>query len=127
MEPKLAWFQERLSLDDKSLSKLVQKSASVFNRGIDETLEPKLAWLQDRLRLDNKSLSKLVQFYPSVFNCSIQKNLEPKLTWLQERTRHSFRWARHQATGQELGIAPCRNQYLGRLASADFPVLVSDS
>jgi hypothetical protein len=72
-------------LDDKSLSKLVQKQPPVLGCSVEDNLEPKLAWLEDRLQLDDKSLRKLVQACPAVLGCSIEDNLEPKLAWLQER------------------------------------------
>jgi hypothetical protein len=80
-------LQERLLLDDASISKLVKKEASFlgFGYSIDDNLEPKLAWLQDRLSLDDKSLSKLVQAKPQVLYYSIEDNLEPTLSWLQKR------------------------------------------
>jgi hypothetical protein len=65
-EFKLLWLQERLRLDNTSLTKLVQANPSVLSCGIDETLGPKLSWLEERLSLDDKSLSKLVQQLPAV-------------------------------------------------------------
>jgi mTERF domain-containing protein len=85
LEPTLSWLQERLSLDDKSLSKLVQASPPVLGCSTKENLEPKLAWLKERLDLDDKSLSKLVKTLPSVLGFSIENNLKPTLAWLQER------------------------------------------
>jgi hypothetical protein len=82
---QLAWLQERLDLDGKSLSKLVKTRPAVLGCSIQDNLEPKLAWLQQRLALDDKSLSKLVKTLPRVFACSIEKNLEPTLSWLQDR------------------------------------------
>jgi ferric-dicitrate binding protein FerR (iron transport regulator) len=64
MEPKLSWLQDRLRLDNKSLSKLVKTLPSVFSCSIEDTLEPKLAWLEERLSLDDKSLYELVQKQP---------------------------------------------------------------
>jgi len=53
VKPKLAWLQDRLSLDVKSLNKLVQRRLpSVLIYSIEDNLEPKLAWLQKRLVLD---------------------------------------------------------------------------
>jgi hypothetical protein len=78
-EPKLAWLQERLSLGDKSLSKLVQSKPHVLGCSIEDNFGPKLAWHQGRLDVDDKSLSKLVQKLPSVLGCSLEENLQPKL------------------------------------------------
>jgi hypothetical protein len=85
LEPKLSWLQDRLSLDDESLRKLVRRLPSVLSFSIENNLDPKLSWLQDRLSLDDKSLSKLVQTLPAVFCYNIEGNLDPKLSWLQER------------------------------------------
>ena len=68
LEPKLLRLQERLQLDNMSLTKLVQANPSVLSCGIDETLEPKLSWLEKRLSFDDKSLSKLVQRLPAVLS-----------------------------------------------------------
>jgi hypothetical protein len=84
LEPKLSWLQERLSLDDKSLSKLVQTLPAVLGYSIDDNLEPKLVWLQERLSLDDKSLSKLVQTLPAVLSYSIDDNLEPTIEFYED-------------------------------------------
>ena len=81
----MAWLQKRLVLDDKSVSKLVQRQPSVLSLSIEDNLEPTLSWLQDRLSLDDKSLSKLVRTQPTVLGYSIEVNLAPRLAWLQER------------------------------------------
>jgi hypothetical protein len=53
-------LQDRLSLDNKISSKLVQTMPFVFGYSIEYNLEPKLAWVQERLSLANQSLRKLV-------------------------------------------------------------------
>jgi hypothetical protein len=81
---EISCLQERLDMDDKSLSKLVQGAPSVFGMSVEENLEPKLSWLQERLDMDVESHSKFVTRSPSVLSYSIEENLEPKLAWLQE-------------------------------------------
>jgi hypothetical protein len=68
-------------MDDKSLSKLVQRMPRVLGLSVEENLEPRLLWLQERLDMDDKSLRKLVQTLPSVLCSSVEENLEPKLSW----------------------------------------------
>ncbi len=49
LKTKLSWLKERLDMDNKSLSKLVQRQPSVLCFSIEENLELKLAWLPERL------------------------------------------------------------------------------
>jgi ferric-dicitrate binding protein FerR (iron transport regulator) len=78
------WLQERLSLDDKSLSKLVQTQPQVLSLSIKDNLEPKLAWFQKRLSLDDESLSELVQKQPPLLSCDIATNLEPTIKFFED-------------------------------------------
>jgi hypothetical protein len=84
LEPKLSWLQERLSLDDKSISKLVRKLPTVLGMSIEDNLVPKLSWLQERLELDSKSLSKLVQAAPPVLGYNVEANLEPTIEFYED-------------------------------------------
>jgi hypothetical protein len=69
-----------MSLDEKSLSKLVKRLPPAFGYSIQDNLEPTLAWLQERLdRMAGNSLSKLVQRLRAVVGYSIEDNHEPKL------------------------------------------------
>ena len=85
LESTLTWLQERLSLDDKSISKLVQSYPQVFGLSVKNNIEPKLTWLQERLDMDDKSISKLIKKVPQILGYSVEANLEPNLAWLQER------------------------------------------
>jgi hypothetical protein len=71
LEPKLAWLQERLDMDDKSLTKLVLTMPPILGFSVEENLEPKLAWLQEWLDMDDKSVSKLTQKSPAVLGMSV--------------------------------------------------------
>ena len=64
-------------MDDKALSKLIQKLPSVLGYSIEENLEPKLSWLKEGLGMDDKALSKLIQTLPAVLSCSIEETLNP--------------------------------------------------
>jgi hypothetical protein len=83
LEPKLSWLQERLNLDDRSLSKFVTRSPSVFSCSI-ENLEQKLAKIQERLMLDNASLGLVVQRMPQLLCLNIETNLEPTMRFYEE-------------------------------------------
>jgi hypothetical protein len=90
LEPKLAWLEDGLQLDDKSLCKLVQARAAVLGCSVEVSLEPKLAWLQERLSLDDKSLSELVQKQPSLFGCDVASNLEPTIKFFKDSVGSKF-------------------------------------
>jgi hypothetical protein len=85
VKPTLDYLQERLLLDDATLSKTVKRFPSALGLSISDNLEPKLDWLQKRLNLDEAQLGKLILKAPSILNLSIPDNLEPKLNWLQGR------------------------------------------
>jgi hypothetical protein len=84
MEPKLACLQERLDMDNVSLSKLVKRFPQVLGYNIENKTEPTLTWLQARLKLDDKSLSFVIQSMPSLLGCNIDTNLEPTITFYDD-------------------------------------------
>lgn len=84
-EARATWLQERLSLKDKEIDKLVQRFPSILTLTPDTNLEPKLTYLQNRLELNDSKLRYTIQKYPQLLGFSISDNLEPTLLYLQER------------------------------------------
>jgi hypothetical protein len=82
LEPKLTRLQKRLSLDNKSLIKLVQMVPNVLIYGIVSkiTLNQSSHGYKSSYQLDDKSLIKLLKAQPSVFCYNIKDNLEPNAT-----------------------------------------------
>jgi tmRNA-binding protein len=84
LEPKLAYLQKRLVLNENELSKLVQSLPPALGLNIEENLEPKLEYLRKRLLLNEKELRRLVQKLPQVFSSSIEINLEPTIEFFED-------------------------------------------
>ena len=84
VEPKLVWLGERLVLDDKSLSLIIQRMPQLLCLDHETNLKPTLEWLGERLVLDDKSLSSVIQRMPSLLGCNIDTNLEPTIRFHED-------------------------------------------
>ena len=84
VEPKLAWLQTRLGLDEAQLRKIVVRHPALLLRSV-ESMESNCDWLQTRLGLDEAHLRKMVLRLPPLLYLSVEENLAPTLEWLQRR------------------------------------------
>jgi hypothetical protein len=91
LEPNIAWLQDRLSLDQEGLQRVVLRLtpmvggfAQLLGSNMEENLEPKLVWLQERLHLDDAGIAKLVKKEASFLGFSLEIN-EERMAWLQTR------------------------------------------
>jgi hypothetical protein len=85
MEPKLAYLEKRLSLNQSELRKMVITSPTLFNLSIDNNMEPKLTYLQKQLDIDAMELRELVVRSPQVLSYNLFDNLTPKMQYLEKR------------------------------------------
>ena len=85
-ELKVKWLQERLSLTDMEINKMLQRSGIIFNYHLQDNIEPKLDWLQSWLGLNDIELAKFIQRGPTVFGIGKSPDaIESKFQWLQSR------------------------------------------
>jgi hypothetical protein len=82
LEPKLAWLQERLSLDDKCLCELVQKQPSLLGCDIATNLGPTIKFYEDCV--GSKAAIQLIVNNPRILNSSLENRLKPRLVECQE-------------------------------------------
>ena len=83
LDERVNWLQNRLSLNDNEIKKVIQSQPNILAMK-DDRLESKIDYLQNRLLLDDTSLRKLLITVPTILTFSID-NIEHKSVWLQER------------------------------------------
>ena len=83
LEPKLKWLQQRLSLTDDELSKLIQQLPSLLGYNIETNLEPTMNFYINVLRNESKAFT-FVTHNPSSFGYSLEKRLKPRLQEAQD-------------------------------------------
>jgi hypothetical protein len=82
LEPKLAWLQKRLVLDDTSLSLVVQRMPPILGCSIETNLEPTINFYEECVGLD--AARTLIAKKPSLLGYSLEKRLKPRLAEFQE-------------------------------------------
>merc|ERR1712194_760900 len=78
LEPTLDWLQQRLDVDDVTVSKMIRRLPSILGMNID-AMEPKINWLQQRLNLGDAAASKVIQKLPSLLCSNVDANIKPTL------------------------------------------------
>ena len=78
IEPKFKWLQQRLSLTDDELSKLIQKLPPLLGCNINTNLEPTINFYIDALGDESKALAFVIRD-PSSLSRSLEKRLKPRL------------------------------------------------
>jgi hypothetical protein len=86
LEPKLSWLQERLSLDDKSISFVVQRMPALVGYGIASNLEPTLKFYEDCV--GSVAARTMIANNPMLFTYSLEQRLKPRLAEAQEAGIH---------------------------------------
>jgi hypothetical protein len=82
LEPKLVWLQERLSLDDKSLCKLVQKQPPLLGYHLTTNLEPTIKFYEECV--GSSSVIQMIANRPCLLGYSLENRLIPRLCECQE-------------------------------------------
>jgi hypothetical protein len=82
LEPKLAWIQERLLLDDKSLCFVIQRMPSLLGCNIATNLEPTIKFYEECV--GSKAAFQLIANDPRILGSSLENRLKPRLVECQE-------------------------------------------
>jgi hypothetical protein len=70
LEPKLAWLNVRLEVEDTGIGKLVKRLPSVvLGYSLEQKLDPKLVWLGERFVLDDTTRRLVIQRTASLLCC----------------------------------------------------------
>ena len=83
MKPTLNWLQQRLNLNDASVSKMIQKQPSLLAFNIDTNLKPTLDFYINALGNEEEALCMFVPD-PSLFTYSLKNRLTPRLEEAQD-------------------------------------------
>ena len=83
MKPTLNWLQQRLNLNDASVSKMIQKQPSLLCCNIDTNLKPALDFYINALR-DKEEALCMVILDLSLFTYSLKNRLNPPLEEAQD-------------------------------------------
>jgi hypothetical protein len=82
LESKLSWLQQRLSLDDKSLSVVAQRKPQLLGCNVETNPEPTMKFYEECVGLD--AARTLIAYNPSLLSRSLDKRLKPRLAECQE-------------------------------------------
>jgi hypothetical protein len=82
LEPKLSWLQQRLSLDDASLSVVVQQMQSILGSSVETNLEPRIKFYEECVGLD--ATRTFIANNPRLLGSSLEKRLKARHAECQE-------------------------------------------